>query len=252
MMLLVWALVPYSDIQSHNANILSLLAEHAARAKWLRYLLVADAVLVLCAGVLTGIISSCGAIERLTRDHILPGFFLRRASWTGAPYLSIVIFAAIGLAMFGIVRGELTILSGQFAISFILVMGLFALSNLFLKFNRDRLQRRPRVGLPLVMFAIAIVITTVVGNIALSPVIVGYFAIFFVIALAAMTYTGFRGRLALVLYWIYNRNTRLHSWRWTRDWHMKLINKIKRNKKQPIVFFAKTDEAPSPSCLDLQ
>lgn len=50
MMLLVWAVVPYSDVQSHSGNILSLLAEHAAQAKWLRYWLVADAVLVLCAG----------------------------------------------------------------------------------------------------------------------------------------------------------------------------------------------------------
>ena len=49
MMLLVWAVVPYSDITAHPNNIISLLAEHAAGAKWLRYWLVTDAVLVLCA-----------------------------------------------------------------------------------------------------------------------------------------------------------------------------------------------------------
>src|ERR1700721_4738557 len=72
LMLLIWAVVPYSDIQTHSSNILSLLAEHACGAKWLRYWLVTDAILVLCAGtpcscgltpgVLTGIISSCGFI----------------------------------------------------------------------------------------------------------------------------------------------------------------------------------------------
>jgi hypothetical protein len=50
MMLLVWAVVPYSDIQSNSSNVLSILAQHAAGAKWMRYWLVTDAVLVLGAG----------------------------------------------------------------------------------------------------------------------------------------------------------------------------------------------------------
>jgi amino acid transporter len=199
-------------------------------------------------GVLTGMISSCGSMDRLSRDHILPSFFTRRTKLTNAPFISICIFTGIGLAMFGVVGANINILSGQFAISYLLVMGLFALSNLFLKFNRDRLVRSPRVALPTVVLALLITAAAIGGNIALSPEIVGYFAMFFVIALVAMTYTGFRGRLATVLYWIYNRNKALHSWRWTRDWHAKLIHKIKTSKKQPIIFFAKTDEVcPSPS-----
>ena len=207
--------------------------------------------LTLTSGVLTGIISSCGSIERLARDHILPPFFLRRIKYTKAPYISIIIFTIIGLAMFAVVNTNLTILSGQFAISFILVMGLFALSNIFLKFNRDRLVRDPHVSLGLVLFAFCVVSAAVTGNIVKSPVIVGYFAVFFVVAFVAMTYTGFRGRLATTLYWIYNRNRKLHSWRWTRDWHVKLIDKIKKSKKQPIVFFAKTDEVLSVSRVRL-
>ena len=200
---------------------------------------------ILIEGVLTGIISSCGSIERLTRDHILPPFFLRRLKYANAPYISIIIFASIGLAMFAVVKTNLTILSGQFAISFLLMMGLFALSNIFLKFNRDRLVRDPHVSLGIVLFALCIVSAAIAGNVVKSPVIIGYFAVFFVVALGAMMYTGFRGRLATMLYWVYNRNRKLHSWRWTRDWHVKLIDKIKRSKKQPIVFFAKTDEVCS-------
>jgi Amino acid permease len=52
MMLLVWALVPYDEIRLHSANILSILAEYAAGSRWLRYWLVVDAVLVLCAGII--------------------------------------------------------------------------------------------------------------------------------------------------------------------------------------------------------
>jgi hypothetical protein len=202
-------------------------------------------------GVLTGIISSCGSLERLSRDHVLPDFFRRRIKLTDAPYISIIIFVVIGLAMYGVVDANITILAGQFVISFILIMGLFALSNLYLKFNRDRLVRHPRVGLPTVILALGVVVAAIAGNIALSPVIAGYFTVFFVIALLAMTYTGFRGRLATTLYWIYNRNEWLHSCRWTKTWDVKLIDKIKKSKKQPIVFFAKTDEVNSTHWIPL-
>jgi hypothetical protein len=35
---------------------------------------------------------------------------------------------------------------------------------------------------------------------------------------------------------------RLLSSKWTRNWHLGLIERIQRSKKQPVVFFAKTDE----------
>lgn len=53
MMLLVWAVVPYPEIQSYPNNILSILAQQAVGGKWLRYIVVTDAVLVLCASIFT-------------------------------------------------------------------------------------------------------------------------------------------------------------------------------------------------------
>jgi hypothetical protein len=50
-MMLVWAVVPYPVIQGNPNNILSHLAEYASGAKWMRYWLVTDAVLVLGAGI---------------------------------------------------------------------------------------------------------------------------------------------------------------------------------------------------------
>ena len=209
------------------------------------YSLTTTVLISLLSGVLTGIISSYGAIERLSRDHILPSFFLTRLQYTNAPYISILTFMAIGLVMFGVVGTNINILSGQFAISFILIMGFFALSNIFLKFNRDRLQRSPRVGLAPCLLALAIALMTVAGNIVYSPEIAGYFAIFFAVTWVAMMYNSVRGRVVTVVYWVWNRNRSLHEWWWTRNWHVKLIEQIKTSKKQPIVFFAKTDEVPA-------
>ena len=192
-------------------------------------------------GVLTGVISTCGFIERLSRDQLLPEIFLRRLKVTNAPYVCVIVFAIIGLAMFAMVDANLTILSNQFAMTFLLVMGLFALSNISLKFNRDRLVRQPRASLPIVLLALIIVLAAIAGNIAMSPPMVGYFAVFFLIATVGMTYTAFHGKLAIALYWIYDRNPKLHSWRRTKHWSFKLSDRIQKSRERPTVFFAKTD-----------
>ena len=137
---------------------------------------------------------------------------------------------------------NIAILSGIFTVAFLIMMGLFAISNLLLKVNRDRLVREPRVGLPVVILALMIVFVAIAGNVAMAPVIIGYFAVFFVVALMAMSYTGYRGKVLLALYWIYTRNKKLHIWWWTRDWGIKLIDNMRKSKQQPVIFFAKTDE----------
>ena len=99
-----------------------------------------------------------------------------------------MIFAITSLTIFAVVDMNITILSGVFTIAFLIMMGLFAFSNLLLKVNRDRLVREPRVSLPIVMLALVIVSAAIAGNVAMSPVIVGYFAVFFLFALImAMT-----------------------------------------------------------------
>ena len=84
---------------------------------------------------------------------------------TKAPFVSIITFAVIGLAMFGVVDTNLSILTDQFTLCFLIIMGLFALSNVFLKFNRDRLVREPHVPLPIVLSALAIVAAAIAGNV---------------------------------------------------------------------------------------
>ena len=64
-MLLVYALLPEKDILS-GSNVLSLLAERVG-GPWLRVIVVIDAMLVLSGGVLTGIFTVCGLLERLAQ-----------------------------------------------------------------------------------------------------------------------------------------------------------------------------------------
>lgn len=65
---LVTVLVPISVVQENAASAISLLAEYAAPGQqWLRMLVMVDAVIVLCAGVLTGMIGAIGLVSRLAR-----------------------------------------------------------------------------------------------------------------------------------------------------------------------------------------
>ena len=65
LMLLVFANLSTADILS-GANVLSLLGE-AVASRWLRILIVVDASIVLCGGILTGFLSVASVLKRLSR-----------------------------------------------------------------------------------------------------------------------------------------------------------------------------------------
>lgn len=64
-MLLVLANLPIDTILSGD-NVLALLGGIAGRGQWLKILVVVDAVVVLCGGIMTGIIAFCGPVEALS------------------------------------------------------------------------------------------------------------------------------------------------------------------------------------------
>ncbi|KAG8954830.1 hypothetical protein FRC00_005658 [Tulasnella sp. 408] len=87
LMLLVYALLPTSDILS-GGNILSLLAERVA-GKWLRILVVVDCMLVIGGGgVLLGMVAMSSMLQRLAKPKIL-GLFLA--------YFIVVLACLVGL-----------------------------------------------------------------------------------------------------------------------------------------------------------
>lgn len=65
LMLLVFANLRTAEILS-GANVLSLLGE-AVASRWLRILIVVDASIVLCGGILTGFLSVASVVMRLSR-----------------------------------------------------------------------------------------------------------------------------------------------------------------------------------------
>jgi amino acid transporter len=99
-----------------------------ASGKWLRIWVVVDAIVVLCAGVLTGqkqvlclflnlltlhsgVLSASELCEQLARDRVLPRAFLKTLPVTRSPFVAILSFAGVCMAFFASSGGQLIILS---------------------------------------------------------------------------------------------------------------------------------------------
>ncbi|GJJ75177.1 hypothetical protein EMPS_07535 [Entomortierella parvispora] len=199
--LLVMAIVPMNEvIENPSSSILTLAKAVSNNSPWLSYWVVIDATIVLGAGVLTGMVGVLGLFERLSRDQILPPFLLIRNRWTGVFQYIIMFFMVLCITLYSITGGDMTSLSGVFAVAFLCVMISYAFANAMLYLNRPQLSRRnaTRVPIYVTMVVFSILVGALVGNAVIDPSIFKTFAIYFVIVHAVLL--GFMNRV-----WILRR-----------------------------------------------
>ncbi|RXW21510.1 hypothetical protein EST38_g4323 [Candolleomyces aberdarensis] len=192
LMLLVLATIPLDVIKNGGAaNVLSVLV---------------DAFIVLCGGVLTGILSACELLEQLSHHRVLPKAFLRVTPRTNAPYVSIFCFVAACGIIYASAGANLGVISEMFSLVWLCVMTLFPLSLLILRFNRGRLRRSDTTRLSTILFALLIVSPVILaGNIALNPKTAGYFAIYEICVLSLLVVTQNKVAILRWIYWIYDQ-----------------------------------------------
>ncbi|KAF8888797.1 amino acid permease-domain-containing protein [Infundibulicybe gibba] len=215
-MTLVIATIPLDTILT-GANILSILAQQSA-GRWLRVWVVIDAFIVLCGGVLTGILSACELLEQLASHRILPNLFLNTIPATGSPYLSVLLFTGFCGILYASAGASLNIISSMFSLVWLTVMALFPISLLLLKFNRGRLGRNFQ-----------------------TPLLV-YFSIYFFGIMAIFQTTQNKIYLLRWVYWFYDQYLYLHTFKYTSNWATKLPNLMISLRRQTVCILAKTDE----------
>ena len=120
LMLLVYAHFSSSEIIL-GSNILSQLAEMVA-GRWLRILLVVDAMLVLCGGVVTGIFTAGGILKTLALDGVLPTFFLREMRLTRQLFVPPTFFFLACVALYATAAFQLSILSPVYSVAVLVVL----------------------------------------------------------------------------------------------------------------------------------
>ncbi|KAJ3506729.1 hypothetical protein NLJ89_g6709 [Agrocybe chaxingu] len=243
MMLLVLAMVPLDTILG-GANVLSVLAQESGGV-WLRIWIVVDAIIVLCGGVLTGILSACELLDQLALHRVIPQLFLKLLPKTGSPYVSVLSFVAFSGVLYASSGASLTIVSQMFSLVWLTVMALFPVSLLLLKFNRGRLPRGRKTRLVVLGLALATVPVVWAGNVAYEPRTAGYFAIYFIAIVAFFSATQNKVHLLRCVYWVYDQYPSLHKWRATQACDRKLINFMTSLKRQPVCILVRTDEINS-------
>ncbi len=83
-------------------------------------------------------------------------------------YRIIIGFLLLRISVLLVTKGDLADLAGVYTFSFLTVMALFGVGNLFLKAKRRRLPRPERATIVSVLLAIAFVVAAFFGNIRLN------------------------------------------------------------------------------------
>jgi amino acid transporter len=166
MAVLALALVPIPEVAGHEEALLTHLGS-VSGGNWLGVLVSIDAALVLSGAVLTSFVGVTGLVRRMTLDRCLPQFLLKK-NRRGTTHRIIIVFFLLCVSILLLTQGDLQSLAGVYTISFLAVMSLFGLGNVFLKIKRSKLPRPTVAPLPLVLLAIAAVLTGLIGNVCIN------------------------------------------------------------------------------------
>lgn len=174
MALLALALVPIGHVDAHHQEALLAHLGNLSGGIWLANLISVDAALVLSGAVLTSFVGVNGLIRRMTLDRCLPQVLLK-TNRRGTTHRIIVSFFILSVSVLLITRGELKALAAVYTISFLSVMVLFGLGNIFLKTKRAGLPRPTEAPLSAVLIAVSAVLSGLIGNAIMNP---DYLAVF--------------------------------------------------------------------------
>jgi amino acid transporter len=238
------SLVPMQEVRTLYENtLLSHMAEVSA-GNWLEMIISVDAVLVLSGAVLTSFIGVSGLLERMALDRILPPYFLKKNK-RGASYRIIIAFLLLNISVLFITQGRVTILAGVYTISFLSVMALFAIGNIFLKIRRARLPRPEKASWWSLFVALIGVTVAIIGNLKMEaeedmPSNFSVFMDYFIPTMLLVVIMLNRISILKAIIRLFHYFTEIFSTN-TDKIDRKIMKAIVRIKSQEFVFFTKGD-----------
>ncbi len=239
MAILALALVPIGDVSTHQDALLTHMGQISG-GSWLGLVVSIDAALVLSGAVLTSFIGVNGLVHRMTLDRCLPQFLLKQ-SGRGTTHRIIISFFLLCVSILVLTKGDLQALAGVYTISFLAVMALFGLGNIFLKVKRARLPRPVTAPLLSVLVAVAAVIAGLIGNAIMNYSVLIMFLEYFIPALLVVSIM--LGRISLLRGYLFIVRSILKFF----IEHMTTIslsirNRIEAINSQQLVFFTRGDD----------
>ncbi|TWT61645.1 APC family permease [Rubinisphaera italica] len=265
MAILALALVTTPEIRDTYQNALLSHMGVIAGGNWLSWLISVDAVLVLSGATLTSYVGVTGLIKRMTLDRCLPRFLLKE-NRRGTPHRIIIMFFLLSVSVLMITRGDLKSIAAVYTLSFLSVMGLFAVGNLLLKIKRARIPRPSKASYLTVSVALLAVGIAIYGNARLNHQYLLVFFEYLVPTILIVTVMLTRTQiLELIVFFVdeirrkirrerkdaFKQDDRISAAWWTRlgrqvnHLDTNLHNWLSKIRNQQIVFFTRGDNLPN-------
>jgi amino acid transporter len=236
---LALAVLPMDKILANETSLLAVMGQEGG-GHWLRLIIGVDAVLVLSGAVLTSYVGVIGLCRRMALDKCLPQIFLRENNWRRTNHWIILAFFLLCCAILGVTGGHVDKLAGVYILSFLSVMCLFAVGNMFLKLRRDKLPRSIRASWLATVTAFVAVFLALLGNMTGSNVQI-FLSFYIVIGGSVLIMFKRVPILKIVLLSLENAAELTPLFKRTTEFAVKKwIRKIGDNN--PIIYFTKGDD----------
>ncbi|SGZ01980.1 BQ5605_C033g11178 [Microbotryum silenes-dioicae] len=236
LMLITLAVLPFDDILGVDSVLKSVATR--ASGRWLSLWISIDAVLILGATVLSGIVSADALLCRIAEDGLFPRFLLLRLPRTGAPWVALNFFCIGCLVVYASTGASLSILSGIFAIVFLSIMALYPIASLLASYHRPYLPRKPRASLWLNLLALSLTLTFVGGNLYIAPGTNSIFFAYATVLILGLVVLSKRSRGMKVVWWVVDQTGWTKKWGWDKS----VVRWMKRLRTGPVLLFVSTDE----------
>lgn len=238
---LALGLIPLAEIQKVPPDLLAKMGSLSLGPTFAQVISV-DAVLVLSGAVLTSYVGVTGLVRRMSLDRCLPQLLLQENSWRKTNHWIILGFFGMCASILLLTHGNITTLAGVYTLSFLSVMGLFAVGNMLLKRKRSRLPREVRASWLTVTIALIAVIIGFIGNVLLDPYNVEIFAGYFIFVIGIIAIMFLRVEILKLVLFI-SRTILENVTSFNERIHVKIVTKINEINSLSVVYFTKGDDA---------
>lgn len=175
----------------------------------------------------------------MTLDRCLPQYFLK-INRRGTTHRIIASFFILSVSVLLITQGELKALAAVYTISFLSVMVLFGLGNIFLKTKRAGLPRPIEAPLSVVLIAVSAVLTGLLGNTIMNPHYLAVFLEYFIPAVLIIAVM--LGRITLLQAGLFLVRSVLKFFiKGMTSATLSIRTKIDKINSQQVVFFTRGD-----------
>ena len=180
----------------------------------------------------------------MSLDRCLPQFLLKKNPWTKTNHWIIISFFILCSSILYITQGDVSRLAGVYTLSFLGVMGFFAIGNMLLKRTRANLTKGVKASWLTVIVALLAVIIGIAGNVFMDTENILVFEAYYLLVACFVAVMFLRlDLLKMILFLSHEFFRNIKSF--NQSIHERINKKIIEINSSAVVFFTRGGDAPN-------